>query len=164
MNTHKIRYTATAFPHAGVWPVFIAAGPDYWPMDPQALADFLDQECVWSGSKLTNKRSGRQVKAVLPVHILGHPCDMEPILESARKYGLAVIEDACEGIGAEFNGRRLGTFGDAGVFSFYPNKQMTLGEGGAIVTNDPSRAENFRSLRNQGRDNSSEWLEHSQIG
>ena len=129
-------------------PVFVDIEPDTLNIDPELISSAITP----------------RTRAILVVHVFGKPADMDRIMAIARTHSLAVIEDACEGIGAEFNGRRLGTFGDAGVFSFYPNKQMTLGEGGAIVTNDPDRAENFRSLRNQGRDNSSEWLEHSQLG
>jgi dTDP-4-amino-4,6-dideoxygalactose transaminase len=89
---------------------------------------------------------------------------MDPLLEIARAYGLAVIEDACEAIGAEYKGRKTGTFGDAAVFAFYPNKQMTTGEGGMIVTDRDDWDALFRSLRNQGRDVHDAWLNHSRLG
>jgi dTDP-4-amino-4,6-dideoxygalactose transaminase len=104
------------------------------------------------------------LKAVLPVHAFGQPADMDPILEVARAHGLSVIEDACEAIGAEYKGRQAGTLGDMGVFAFYPNKQMTTGEGGMIVTDDEDWANLFRSLRNQGRDVFDAWLNHSRLG
>ncbi len=103
-------------------------------------------------------------KAVLPVHAFGQPADMDPIVAVARKYGLAVIEDACEAMGAEHNGRKAGTLGDAAVFAFYPNKQMTTGEGGVIVTDRADWDTLFRSLRNQGRDVFDAWLNHSRLG
>jgi perosamine synthetase len=89
---------------------------------------------------------------------------MDELMEIAREYDLLVIEDACESIGATFDGRRTGTFGDAGVFAFYPNKQMTTGEGGMITTNDPHVAELCRSMRNQGRDTDGAWLRHVRLG
>ena len=104
------------------------------------------------------------VKAILPVHAFGQPADMDPILEVAREHDLRVIEDACEAIGAEYKGRKAGTLGDMGVFAFYPNKQMTTGEGGMIVTNDDAWADLFRSLRNQGRDVFDAWLNHTRLG
>ena len=107
---------------------------------------------------------GIRPKAVLPVHVFGQPCDMAPIIEMARAYGFAVIEDACEAIGAEYLGHRVGTLGSAGVFAFYPNKQMTTGEGGVIVTNDNQIAEMCRSMRNQGRDKTGAWLKHDCLG
>jgi perosamine synthetase len=89
---------------------------------------------------------------------------MDEFLELAREYRLLVIEDACEAIGAELNGQRTGTFGNAGVFAFYPNKQMTTGEGGMITTDDAHIAELCRSMRNQGRDTDGAWLRHVRLG
>ena len=106
----------------------------------------------------------RRPKAILPVHAFGQPADMDPILAIARRYGLAVIEDACEAIGAEYKGRKAGTLGHAAVFAFYPNKQMTTGEGGMIVTDNEEWAKLFRSLRNQGRDVFDAWLSHTRLG
>jgi perosamine synthetase len=107
---------------------------------------------------------GERLKAILPVHVFGHPADMDPIHDLARQYGLAVIEDACEAIGAVYNNRAVGTLGDAAVFAFYPNKQMTTGEGGMIVTDETAWDALFRSLRNQGRDVFDGWLQHSRLG
>ncbi|NIQ37470.1 MAG: polysaccharide biosynthesis protein, partial [Proteobacteria bacterium] len=82
------------------------------------------------------QKIGDATRAILPVHIFGHPCDMDPLIGIAAQYKLDVIEDACEAIGAEYNGERVGKFGNCAVFAFYPNKQMTTGEGGVVVTND----------------------------
>lgn len=105
-----------------------------------------------------------RTKAILPVHAFGQPADMDPILAVARRYHLVVIEDACEAIGATYRGRPTGTLGQAGVFAFYPNKQMTTGEGGMIVTDDDGWNNLFRSLRNQGRDVFDAWLNHTRLG
>jgi perosamine synthetase len=105
-----------------------------------------------------------RTKAIMPVHAFGQVADMNPILEIARKHNLIVIEDACEAIGSDYYGQRAGTFGDAAVFAFYPNKQMTTGEGGMIVTNRPEWNGLFRSLRNQGRDVFNAWLSHTRLG
>lgn len=115
------------------------------------------------GSRVTDQASG-PLRAILPVHAFGQPADMEPILAAAGSHSLAVIEDACEAIGAEYKGRRAGTLGTAGVFAFYPNKQMTTGEGGMIVTDRADWDALFRSLRNQGRDVFDAWLNHSRLG
>ncbi len=104
------------------------------------------------------------LKAILPVHAFGQPADMEPILKVAQDHGLRVIEDACEAIGAEYKGRKAGTLGDAAIFAFYPNKQMTTGEGGMIVTDNEKWANLFCSLRNQGRDVFDAWLNHTRLG
>jgi perosamine synthetase len=103
-------------------------------------------------------------RAIIPVHVFGQPADMDPVLEIAERYNLIVIEDACEAIGAEYKGKRVGALGKAGVFAFYPNKQATAGEGAVILTNDEEWAALFRSLRNQGRDQFDEWLMHSRLG
>lgn len=105
-----------------------------------------------------------KTRAILPVHVFGHPADMGAILEIARKHNLAVIEDACEAMGACYHEKRAGSEGDAGVFAFYPNKQITTGEGGVITTNDADLARLFRSMRNQGRDEGDLWLNHSRLG
>jgi dTDP-4-amino-4,6-dideoxygalactose transaminase len=135
-------------------PWFVDVEPDTMTIDATRLALEI--------KKL--ERRGERVKAILPVHVFGQPCDMDPILELAHRHGLAVIEDACEAIGAEYKGRPVGALGDAGVLAFYPNKQMTTGEGGMIVTDRADWDALFRSLRNQGRDVFDGWLEHSRLG
>jgi perosamine synthetase len=105
-----------------------------------------------------------RTRAILVVHTFGCPADLAPIFSVARKHGLRVIEDACEAIGAEYEGRKVGPLGDAGVFAFYPNKQITTGEGGVIVTQSAQVAALARALRNQGRSQAGEWLEHGELG
>jgi dTDP-4-amino-4,6-dideoxygalactose transaminase len=104
------------------------------------------------------------LKAIMPIHAFGQPADMDSIGATAAAHGLFVIEDACESIGAEYKGRRSGALGDAAVFAFYPNKQMTTGEGGMIVTAHEEWHTLFRSLRNQGRDVFDAWLNHTRLG
>ena len=104
------------------------------------------------------------MKAILPVHIFGLPCDMDAIVTIAREFNLHVIEDACEALGAEYRGTRVGTFGDAAAFAFYPNKQITTAEGGMIVTSNATIAKLCRSMRNQGRDENVGWLRHERLG
>jgi perosamine synthetase len=105
-----------------------------------------------------------RTRAILVVHTFGVPARMDALLETAQRHHLAVIEDACEAIGAEFQGRRAGSFGDLAVLGFYPNKQMTTGEGGAVLARDPAYARHLRSLRNQGRTASGEWLDLVETG
>ena len=105
-----------------------------------------------------------RTRAILVVHTFGCPAELSAILEIAQRYHLFVIEDACEAIGAEYGGRKVGVQGDAGVFAFYPNKQITTGEGGVIVTANPEIAGMARKLRNQGRTDSEDWFEHSELG
>ena len=92
-----------------------------------------------------------RTRAMLPVHVFGQPCAMDELQAVCRDRNLVLVEDACEAVGAEYKGRKVGTFGKAAVFSFYPNKAMTLGEGAVVATDDPHWAELMQSLRNQGR-------------
>ena len=147
-------------------PAFVDIHPDTLNMDPAEIRKTLEHDYVRDRAKCryTNRWSGRVLKAILPVHVFGLPCDMGPILEIAREFNLLVLEDACEALGATYRGRPVGTFGDAAAFAFYPNKQMTTGEGGMIVTNDAQIAAVCRSLRNQGRDDQPGWLRHVRLG
>ena len=117
---------------AGATPVVVDADPDTWNMVPEQVAAAITPRTA----------------AIMVVHIYGLPVDMDPILELADRHGLAVIEDAAELIGATYKGRPCGSFGTISTFSFYPNKHITTGEGGMVVTNDPALAERCRSLRN----------------
>ena len=124
---------ATADPvvHLGARPVLVDSEMETWNMDPSLIA-----------RKITEK-----TKAIMVVHIYGHPCDMDPINELAEKHGLVVIEDAAEAHGAEYRGKRTGSLGNIGCFSFYANKIITTGEGGMVVTDDDSIAEKCRLLK-----------------
>ncbi|MGD0096712.1 MAG: DegT/DnrJ/EryC1/StrS family aminotransferase [Terracidiphilus sp.] len=103
-------------------------------------------------------------RAILVVHTFGIPAQMSALSNIAHTHNLAVIEDACEAIGAEYQGQRVGSFGDLVVLGFYPNKQMTTGEGGAVLARDPAHASRLRRLRNQGRSESGEWLDLVESG
>ncbi|MDA1219912.1 MAG: DegT/DnrJ/EryC1/StrS family aminotransferase, partial [Chloroflexi bacterium] len=149
--------------YVGAWPVFIDAEPTYWQMDPEKVQDFLDNECRWLDGRLVNKTTGRRVKAILPVHILGHPCDIDYIREVAQKYDLAIIEDATESLGAKYKGRMVGQLGDIACFSFNGNKLITTGGGGMIVTDNEPWAERARYLTTQAKDDPVEYY-HSEIG
>ena len=105
-----------------------------------------------------------RTRAIIVVHTFGCPAELSSILEIAKRHGLYVIEDACEAIGAEYAGQKVGVLGDVGVFGFYPNKQITTGEGGAVATNNLDIAIKVRNLRNQGRDDSENWFQHSELG
>jgi len=149
--------------YVGAWPIFIDAEPDYWQMDPEKVVAFLDRECKWHNGELRNKTTGRRVSAILPVHILGHPVDMDTILEAARKYNLIVIEDATESLGAKYKGRMVGTLGDIACFSFNGNKIITTGGGGMIVTDNEAWACKAKYLTTQAKDDPIEFI-HNEIG
>lgn len=129
-------------------PVFVDIEPDTLNMDPNRIEEAITP----------------RTRAILPVHVFGQPADMDAINEIAMRHSIPVIEDACEAIGAEYQGRNAGTLGQAGVFAFYPNKQITTAEGGMIVTDNDDLAGLYRSLRNQGRDVFDTWLQHSRLG
>ena len=153
-------------------PVFVDVDPVTGNVDPgaveQAVRDVLAGGAArrrWLPPALRedDSRLGR-LKAILPVHAFGQPADMDPLVEIARANDLMLIEDACEAIGATYKAQNAGAIGDVGVFAFYPNKQVTTGEGGMIVTNNDDWAAQFRSLRNQGRDTMDAWLRHDRLG
>ena len=147
-------------------PSFVDVHPATLNIDPSRILEAIEIDYVERGTRkeLVNRDTGRVLKGILPVHVFGLPCDMEAIRAIAERWGLLVIEDACEALGAAINGRPVGTLGNAGAFAFYPNKQMTTGEGGMVVTNDAKIAAICRSLRNQGRDESADWLRHERLG
>jgi perosamine synthetase len=129
-------------------PVFVDIDPITYNIDPAQIEQAITP----------------RTKAILPVHVFGRPCAVSGIMQIGRKYGLTVIEDACEAIGAQYEGKPAGTFGQTGVFAFYPNKQLTTGEGGVIITDDDEVARRCRSWRNQGRSDTEGWLEHDELG
>jgi perosamine synthetase len=158
---------ANAIRYANAWPVLIDAEPVYWQMDVARAIDFLEDHCSWNDGKLINKSTGRRVSAILPVHILGHPVDLDPLIEVAKKYKLAIVEDATESLGAAYRGRKVGNLAhnisQLGCFSFNGNKIITTGGGGMIVTNDPALAAKARYLSTQAKDDPIEYV-HKETG
>ncbi len=154
---------ANAIRYVDAWPVFMDADPLYWQMDPEKAVNFLEKECRWRNGTLYNKTTGRRVRAILPVHILGHPCDVDPILEVARKYNLVVVEDAAESLGAKYKGRMVGQLGSIACFSFNGNKIITTGGGGMIVTNNEAWARKAKYLTMQAKDDPVEYI-HNEMG
>jgi dTDP-4-amino-4,6-dideoxygalactose transaminase len=128
--------TAEAITYCNAQPVFVDVDENTFTMDPAELKKSLTP----------------RTKAIIPVHLFGQPADMDPILEFARAHGLLVIEDAAQAHGAEYKGRKAGTLGDVGCFSFYPGKNLgAFGEAGAVVTNDPELREKIQVLRDHGQ-------------
>src|SRR4030042_4610115 len=124
--------SAVSVCYAGAKPVFVDAEPHTWNIDPAGIEEMIT----------------RKTKAIMPVHIYGHPCDMEPIWEIAKRYDLKVIEDAAEAHGAEYRGQKSGSLGNIAAFSFFANKNITTGEGGMVVTNDDELAGKCRYYKN----------------
>ena len=151
---------ANAVRYCGAWPVFIDADPKTWQMDVKKAALFIDEECMSVDGYIINRNSGRRVKAILPVHLLGHPVDMAAVMELADKNGLHGIEDATESLGTKYYGQMLGSIGHVGVFSFNGNKLITSGGGGAVVTESPELAARARYLSTQAKEDSIEYIHH----
>lgn len=154
---------ANAIRYVGAWPVFIDADREFGQMDPAAAVRFLEEGCERVGGQVRNRATGRRIAAVMPVHILGHPVDMDPILDAAREAGVPIIEDATESLGAAYKGRPVGKLGDIACFSFNGNKLITTGGGGMIVTDRADWAKRCRYLSTQAKDDPLEYV-HSEIG
>ncbi|MBC7384729.1 MAG: DegT/DnrJ/EryC1/StrS family aminotransferase [Cryobacterium sp.] len=140
--------SVNAILYEGATPVFVDIRPDTYNLD---------------SNDLEKKRTSK-TKAIMAVDVFGHPIDWAPVEAFAKRHKLSIIDDSCEALGAEYHGRKVGSFGDAGAFAFYPNKQITTGEGGMIVTDREDIAKLARSYRNQGRDEMGAWLEHVRMG
>ena len=152
--------TTEAITQAGARPVFVDIDERTYSMDPQKLAEYLESACEVDGATghLIDRKLRMRVKAVVPVHLYGQPADMDPILELAKRYGLLVIEDACQAHGAEYfsrkenRWRKVGSMGLAAAFSFYPGKNLgACGEAGAVTANDVELAQKMRMLRDHGQ-------------
>lgn len=149
--------------YCGAYPILMDADPLTWQMDVKKLRQFLEEECELRGNSCFNKKTKRKVRAILAVHILGLMCDIETILDLAKRFHLKVIEDAAQAMGLLLNGRHAGTFGDVGALSFNGNKVMTSGGGGMVVTHDKRVAEYARYLSTQAKDDAMEYI-HKEIG
>ncbi|MDP2966708.1 MAG: DegT/DnrJ/EryC1/StrS family aminotransferase [Pelolinea sp.] len=151
-------------------PVFVDVDPKTGNIDPdkvrQAAADLKSGDENRANQWLPRKGAGKggKLKGILAVDVFGQPADYGALEKIAHDNNLILIEDSCEAIGAEYKHRKAGAFGDYGVFAFYPNKQMTTGEGGLIVTNNSTAANLMSALRNQGRAPGDNWLQHTHLG
>jgi len=154
---------ANAVRYVGAWPVFIDAEPDYLQMDADKLEGFLAKGCHRSKGALVNHQTARRVKALLPVHALGHPCNMDPLVKLANEYGLVIIEDAAEALGTRYKGAPMGAFGNAACLSFNGNKIISTGGGGMVLSNDETVAATAKHLSTQAKDDEVEYV-HSAIG
>jgi perosamine synthetase len=149
-----------AIRYCNAHPVFIDVTAEYWQMDEQKVIEFLSLCSVRDGH-LINPQSGRRITAIIPVHILGHPVNMQPIIEAARRYNLRIIEDATETLGGKYLDRMVGTLGDLACFSYNGNKIITSGGGGMITTDNEEWAHRAKYLTTQARDDSHEYIHHS---
>jgi dTDP-4-amino-4,6-dideoxygalactose transaminase len=156
---HTFIATTEAISQAGATPEFVDVDEHTYNMSVEMLHQYLEEQCTRNkAGKLVSMRSGRPVSAIVPVHIYGQMADMDPILRLAGKYGIAVVEDACQAHGAEYFSKRhnrwmkAGSMGQAAAFSFYPGKNLgACGEAGAVTTNDAALADQVKCLRDHGQ-------------
>ena len=147
--------------YVGAWPVVVDVDPEYWQMDPVQVRAFLNSDCRRENGALVNRHTGRTVTALMPVDILGHPSDLDAMRVLAAEFGLAVIEDATESLGARYRGRSLGQLSPVTCFSFNGNKLITTGGGGMLVTDDEAKARRARYLATQAKDDPLEYVHHA---
>lgn len=140
--------SANCFIYEGATPVFADVDAQTMNLDPAAVDAAITE----------------RTKGIVAVDIFGYPCELEPLRELCERHGLVLIQDACEALGAEYKGRPVGSHGVDAVFAFYPNKQLTTGEGGMVTTHDEETRRQLVSLRNQGRADGGGWLEHARLG
>jgi len=140
--------SATSIMMTGARPVFVDIAPKSLNIDPEKIESKINES----------------TRAILPVEIFGNPIGIEEVCGIAQKHNLAVVEDSCEALGSAVNNKKVGSFGKMSVFAFYPNKQITTGEGGVILTDDDDLADLCLSVRNQGRGKKGGWLNHERLG
>jgi dTDP-4-amino-4,6-dideoxygalactose transaminase len=155
---HTFIATTEAISQAGASIAFVDINEKTYTLDPVKLRDYIEKNCEFTGGKLIERKSGHRVAGIVPVHLYGQMADMDPIMEIADKYGLFVIEDACQAHGAEYFSKKAnawqkaGSIGKAAAFSFYPGKNLgACGEGGATTTNDEAMAQRMKMIRDHGQ-------------
>jgi perosamine synthetase len=147
-SPYSFAASANCFLYEGAEPVFADVDPRTYNLDADAVAAAITP----------------RTKAIVAVDIFGYPCELDPLRALCEQHGLTLVQDACEALGAEYRGRRVGSHGASAVFAFYPNKQMTTGEGGMVTTHSEEELRLLRSLRNQGRADAGGWLDHARLG
>lgn len=155
--------TANVVCHVGARPCFVDVEPRTGLLDPAALTRWIETHGEVRGGALIDRRTNQRVRAMIPVHLYGHPCDMDALLAIASKYGLTVIEDAAHATEAWYRGRKIGTIGDATVFSFYVTKNLVTGEGGMVTTNRSDWADRIQMYGLHGMSKGA-WRRYSDEG
>jgi len=155
--------TANAVRYCGADPVFMDSDPTTWTIDPAKVEDFLRQECEIRGGEVIDRGTGRRVSTLLPVHLYGHPADLDALEDVTRRWPLALVVDAAEALGARYKGARVGARGLAACLSFNGNKIITAGGGGMVLTDDAAHARRAQHLTTQAREPGPEWI-HREVG
>ncbi len=156
--------TANAISYTGAAPIFLDSSISDLGIDLKKLSHFLETECSHQNAQARHKKSGRAIKAIVPVHVFGHACDLHALTDICRNWNIAIIEDAAEALGSSFDGRPCGGFGTAATLSFNGNKPVTTGGGGAIVTNDESLAKRLKHVTTTAKLPHAWRYDHDEIG
>ena len=162
--------TSNVLVYEGATPVFVDVDPKTLNLTPEAIDAVLRRDYVMREGRAVRRTTGTPLHAILPVSVFGHPIEMDGFRSLARTYGLRIVHDTCEALGSQYRSQEQGAWvseaalADVAVFAFYPNKQITTGEGGMVVTQDDGIAAYCRMARNQGRRPDADWLEHETLG
>ncbi len=151
-----------AVKYLGAQPVFMDCD-SHCTLDTDKLKDFIETECEFAQGSTLNRKTGKRIAAIIPVHVFGTPVNMDPLLELAEKFNITVIEDATESLGSDYKGKKTGTLGNLGCLSFNGNKIITTGAGGMIVTDDENMAKRARYLTTQAKEEGMEYI-HNEVG
>ncbi|SVD32697.1 uncharacterized protein METZ01_LOCUS385551, partial [marine metagenome] len=156
--------TANAVAYLGAIPHFVDVEPSTLGMDAHRLHEYLEQATETTDRGCRNRRTGRRIRALIPMHTFGHPCDLDGLMAVCERFGLAMVEDAAESLGSYYRGQHTGTFGKLGILSFNGNKVITTGGGGAILTNEVALADRAKHLTSTAK-RSHQWeFSHDEIG
>ncbi len=155
--------SSNCFIYEWATPIFTDIEEDTYNLDPEWIQNYIDQKCSLTDNQLIDNSTWKIIKAIVWVHIFGHPFDVDGILEICKKYKLFLIEDAAESIWSQYNWKKCWQFWEASIFAFYPNKQLTTWEGWIITTNNKNHFELYESLKNQWRWDSTQWLSHDKL-
>jgi perosamine synthetase len=155
--------TANAVRHCGAWPVFTDCDASHWGMDPVQVSRFLEEGCEAREGQTFDRRTGRRVRALVPVHLYGHPADMDALTDLAERHGLKLVEDGAEALGARHRGRAVGSLHGTCILSFNGNKVITTAGGGMVLARNEKIARRCRYLANQAKDDRLEYV-HGAIG
>lgn len=160
--SHTFFATIEAIIHAGAYPVLIDIDPQWYTLSPEAVSNYIESYCIKEKNGLKDKKTGKIIRAILPVHLYGHPADMDALREIADEYNLMLIEDSAQAHGAGYKGKKAGALGDVAAFSFYFSKNLgAFGEGGAVTTSNEEYANRLRRLREHGQ---KDKYHHESIG
>lgn len=155
--------SVNCFVYEWAYPIFTDIEEDTYNLDSEWIENYINNNCKFDWERLIDKNTWKHIKAIVGVHVFWHSFDVDSILKICKKYNLYLIEDAAEAIWSEYKWKNCGQFWEASIFAFYPNKQLTTGEGGIITTNNKNYYKLYESLKNQWRWDNMQWLSHDKL-